>query len=139
MGFINEKVTEQERNAFKQKKIQNPLSPVLPVLSPVYWTIDREKDTYLFKIGTHRDFPDEEYFYFKCMEYELIIFIGYRYESPNICKWNFDINKNCKYNKMEISKFTTYMLELLKDALVTFQLNGKTEYENQEMNVICEF
>jgi len=138
MGFINEKVTEQERNKFKQKKIQNPLSPVLPVLAPVYWTIDREKDMYLFKIGTHRDYPNEEWFFFKYKEREIVLFMDYKYESPNKCIWKIEIDRICKYNKIEQS-IVYSIFDELKKAFYVYQFNGKPDAENQEMKVVCEF
>ena len=139
MGFINKKLTETQREEFRKKNVINPLSPVLPALSPVYWTIDKDKNEYLFRIGTHRDFPDEEWFFYKWKEKEIIVFLKKKTVLPNTRIWHINIKEICDYNKLENKEVINSILDDLREALDIYQYNGKPNEENQEMNIICEF
>lgn len=70
MAFLIKKLTQKQREQFEMKQIGNPLSPALAILKPSEWIIDVEKDVFLFAIGVHRDYPNEElfFFYWKGME-----------------------------------------------------------------------
>lgn len=57
MGFVNERVPENERKDFK-------IPSYYKVVTPKYWTIDREKSIILFKYWTNIDEPSEKYFAF---------------------------------------------------------------------------
>lgn len=73
MAFLIEKLTQKQREQFEIKQIRNPLSPVLGILKPSEWIIDIEKDVFLFVIGVHRDYPNEELFFFHWKGMEFIL------------------------------------------------------------------
>lgn len=64
MAFEIEALTAEQREQFAAKQIPDPLSPVLGILKPREWIIDAGKDVFLFAIGVHRDYPNEELFFF---------------------------------------------------------------------------
>lgn len=69
MAFLIEKLTQKQREQFEMKQIRNPLSPVLGFLKPSEWIIDIGKDVFLFAIGVHRDYPNEEFILFSLERY----------------------------------------------------------------------
>ena len=71
MAFEMEALTAEQREQFAAKQIPDPLSPVLGILKPREWIIDAGKDVFLFAIGVHRDYPNEELFFFHWKDQEL--------------------------------------------------------------------
>jgi hypothetical protein len=73
MAFVNARLTDEQREEFERKCIGDPLSPALPVLKPLEWICDNEKESYLFSIGTHHDYPNEELFFWHWKNQEFIL------------------------------------------------------------------
>ena len=83
MAFLIEKLTQKQREQFEMKQIRNPLSPVLGFLKPSEWIIDIGKDVFLFAIGVHRDYPNEELFFFHWRDMEFILPLKKENKLPN--------------------------------------------------------
>ena len=73
MAFDIEELTPEQQEQFAVKQIPDPLSPTLGILKPREWIIDVGKDVFLFAIGVHRDYPDEELFFFHWKDQEMIL------------------------------------------------------------------
>jgi hypothetical protein len=63
MPFVNEKLTEDQRNALIARNIPNPIRKGKAIGS-YHWTADHEKDLFLIHAGCFHDLPEEEIFVF---------------------------------------------------------------------------
>lgn len=49
MAFVNEVVSEADKEKLKAFHFKNPVTK--EIVSPIYWTIDHQRDVYLFGLG----------------------------------------------------------------------------------------
>ena len=89
MAFDIEELTPEQQEQFAVKQIPDPLSPTLGILKPREWIIDVGKDVFLFAIGVHRDYPDEELFFFHWKYQEMILPLRKENQLPNTRIWSF--------------------------------------------------
>ena len=100
MAFEMEALTAEQREQFAAKQIPDPLSPVLGILKPREWIIDAGKDVFLFAIGVHRDYPNEELFFFHWKDQEMILPL----EFPNLMGKSLEIHTG-KYQIANAGRF----------------------------------
>lgn len=139
MAFENEKVTQEERKNFQLKGIKNPLSPTLPTLKPTYWTIDKEKNVYLFRIGTHRDYPNEELFFYKWKDQEFILPIKKENRLPDTRIWSLNTSWDSPLKHIENSELWNELIKDLRLALKEHKLYGNLDDTNEVINIVCDF
>ena len=135
MGFVNEKLTKEQREGFVAKGIINPASDIGRVLNPLYWTIDRDKDMCLIDAGVHRDFYDEHYFLFFWNNEPHIISLIQEYgDETNSVLW-------CK--KAHVSEYVfsdnESFVDDLRDALRVFKFDGTPSELNMCSSAIINF
>lgn len=138
MAFVNEKLTPEQREEFAKRGVRNPLSPVLPVLKPAYWTIDKSKDVYLFSIGTHRDFPYEVLFYFSWKDKNMILPLKRETRSSDTCAWSLDTNWSRPISDIEDKDTLPELIDDLKYALMEHKLKGNPDIQDTT-NIVCDF
>lgn len=138
MPFIIEKISEEQRENFAKKAINNPLLCGLPILNPTSWVIDHQKDVYLFGIGTHRDYPDEDLFYFHWKDLEFILPLRKQNQMPNTRIWSLDTTWESPIVIMAFDRKQELLMDL-KEALLIYKLDGTLTADNQAVKVEFEF
>ena len=128
MGFVNERVPENERKDFK-------IPSYYKVVTPKYWTIDREKSIILFKYWTNIDEPSEKYFAF--IWKDEIVNLTFICEIPdvNTVKWsikNISIPKPVEGEKNKI-------LDELREAMSVYGFSGYSFAKVKAEEVIIDF
>ena len=116
MAFEIEALTAKQREQFAVKQIPDPLSPVLGILKPREWIIDAGKDVFLFAIGVHRDYPNEELFFFHWKDQEMILPL-----------------RNVQGN------IRSQILADWKQALEVYRVDGTSDPSNLAVQVVCDF
>ena len=138
MAFKNEKLTQEERELFAQRNIINPIDYPETVLKPSYWTIDKEKEAILFKIGVQRDIPEEEVFFYQVRDKAVIVSVKQKIVLPNTLIWSL---KNTYYNPFKEIKKQVLVNEwktILKAALKEYGVWGKPQEGNEPIEVFFE-
>jgi len=138
MAFVNIRLTTEQREEFVKKNISNPISPVLPPLNPALWTIDKDKDVYLFKIGTHRDYPYDVLFYYSWKDCDMILPLKRKYVSPYICAWDLKTEWKQPINNIKDRAIQCEMINDLKLALTEHRLEGNPDIK-EDTNINFEF
>ena len=138
MAFANELLTDKQREDFERKRIGNPLSPVLPILKPLKWICDSEKNSYLFSIGTHRDYPNEELFFWHWKNQEFILPLNKKNILPNTRVWSFDTSLPNPIIKLQDGAVSE-MIKDLKMALEVYRIDGTTTVDNMSVDIVCDF
>ena len=133
MAFINEKLTDEQRKEFVSRGIKNPLSATGAILSPMFWTIDRESNMCLIECGVHRDYPDEYYFVFLWKAEQYVISLVMETKS-NTAIWN----KEVQASPYVFSASAPYVDDL-RNALSVFKFDGSTDQLNENSKAICNF
>jgi hypothetical protein len=134
MGFVNEKLTKEERAAFVARGIKNPVPPVLYTLGTTYWTIDHEKDMCLVQAGEQREYWEEQYFVFLWKGEQHAISLVAETASPNTIIWKKEIQAS-KYTFSVRDPFVTDFREALK----VFKFRGVPEEMGSDSTVIIRF
>lgn len=111
MAYVNERVLEEEKRAY--------MIPEYKEITPSYLTIDREKNTKLFKYWTNIDEPDEISFAFVYQEMVTDMVLIKDVEE-NMVTWNL---KSIRIPDELLSQKQEVMEELRK-ALKTYGLFG---------------
>lgn len=140
MAFVNEELTQEERELFAQRDIKDPLDYMnKSKLIPSYWTIDKEREAILFSIGIQREWPDEVVFFYQLRETEIILSLKRRIVLPNTIIWS--LNNTCynPFEKMKDQKLVGEMKNLLKMALEQFGVKGKPNGKKEAIEVVFEF
>ncbi len=57
MAFVNEVISEADKEKLKAFNFKNPVTH--EIVSPMYWTIDRQRDVYLFGLGGQGSYDTE--------------------------------------------------------------------------------
>jgi hypothetical protein len=138
MAFVNAYLTDEQREEFERKCIGNPLSPALPVLKPLEWICDNEKESYLFSIGTHHDYPNEELFFWHWKNQEFILPVKKKNILPNTRVWSLDTSWPNPIIQLQNS-VKAEMIEDLKMALEVYRINGTTTADNMSVKIVCDF
>jgi hypothetical protein len=134
MAFVNENLTEEEREKFKARGIKNPtINRRLDILDPIRWTIDRENDMFLIKAGVDKDACYEYYFIF-CWKGEQHVISLIMDTAPNTVIWK---------KEFELSPYRFSVNDPFekkkKKALKAFQVFGKPEENDDDTKVIIRF
>lgn len=127
MAFVNEMIPQNERREFQISKYEKK--------TPYFWTINREKNTILFKFETNRDEPAETEFGFVWKDAVFKVILIKETFMPNIVKWtikNFYIPNEYKEKKEEI-------LQELRDAMREYGFSGFQFYNKEPAEVIIDF
>lgn len=138
MSFIVEQLSEEQREEFAKKTITNPISCSLPILNPTSWVIDHQKDVYLFGIGTHRDYPDENLFFFHWKDLESILPLRKKNQMPNTRIWSLNTIWESPIVIMAFDRKQELLMDL-KEALLIYKLDGTLTAYNQAVEVEFEF
>lgn len=139
MGFVNEELTQEERELFAQRNIVNPVYGNKEALRPKRWTINREKDAILVQLGVHREWPDETVFFYQLRDSSFVISLKRRYMRPNTIVWSFE---NVRYNPFEEirdSQINKEIKDVLKQALEVHKAHGASDTRSEQLKVVCEF
>lgn len=140
MAFVNEKLTQEEKEMFIKKGIKNPLDYMNnSILIPNYWTIDRDKQAYLFQIGVQRDWPDEVVFMYQLREVCLIISVKRKTAQENTVIYSIQNTCYTPFDEIKDSKLVEELKDVLKLALEQFKIDGTPDYFNMAVNVVCDF
>lgn len=139
MGFVNEELTQEERELFAQRNIVNPLSRDKKILIPKRWTIDREKQAYIIRLGVERDWPDEEVFFYQLRERHIIISVRQRLLPQNTVVYSLGNTCYSPLDEIKDSNVVEELKEVLKRALDQFKTQGTSDDWNMSTRVICEF
>ena len=127
MSFVNEELTQEERNALINQKIDYGMGRIL---KSSYRTIDRERHLLFMRCGVYGfDVPEDIVFYFEIKECQFLIKItehsGMINESTfNISYSNFEMIKSST-NNYDIITLKQY----LKEALQVFELTGDPTFK----------
>lgn len=135
MAFVNERLTEQQRDEFAAMGIMNPTLNQHGVLRPLHRTIERATSTCLIHTGVYRDCPDEHYFLFfwRNNAYPLSLMMDFKGSAYTVC-WD---------NKRDLSPYmftgTEPYTDDLKTALMTFKWDGTPSELNEKCLTKCMF
>lgn len=138
MAFEIEALTVKQREQFAVKQIPDPLSPVLGILKPREWIIDAGKDVFLFAIGVHRDYPNEELFFFHWKAQEMILPLRKENQLPNTRIWSFQTSWENPLRYVQ-GNIRSQMLADLKQALEVYRADGTSDPSNLAVQVVCDF
>lgn len=138
MAFLIEKLTQKQREQFEIKQIRNPLSPVLGFLKPSEWIIDIEKDVFLFAIGVHRDYPNEELFFFHWRGMEFILPLKKENKLPNTRIWSLNTSWDNPIKNIQ-SDIKAQVIIDLKDALDVYRVDGTSDPDNLSVQILYDF
>jgi len=140
MAFVNEKVSQGEKELFAKRNIIDPLDYMNKSrLIPSYWTIDREREAFIFHIGVQRDWPDEEVFFYQLKQRYMFISVKRKYEANNTVVYSLNNTCYSPLDEMKDRVLVTEMKETLKLALDQFKTQGTPDDWNMSTRVICEF
>lgn len=138
MPFVNEYLTDEQRKDFKRKGIKNPLSSALPILKPIKWICDSESNSYLFSIGTHRDYPDEELFFWHWKNQEFILPLKKHNIPSDTRMWGLNTSYPNPIVQLQ-DNVAAEMIESLKLALEVYRLDGTTNSDNMSVKILFDF
>ncbi len=138
MAFLIEKLTQEQREQFKTKQIRNPLSPVLGFLEPGEWIIDTEKDVFLFAIGVHRDYPNEELFFFHWRGMEFILPLKKENTLPNTRIWSLNTSWDNPIKNIQNNIKQQVIIDL-KCALDVYRVDGTFDPANLSVRILYDF
>lgn len=138
MAFLIEKLTQKQREQFEVKQIRNPLSPVLGILKPSEWIIDIEKDVFLFVIGVHRDYPNEELFFFHWKGMEFILPLKKENKLPNTRIWILNTSWDNPIKSIQ-SDIKSQVIIDLKYALDVYRIDGTSDPSNLSVQILYDF
>lgn len=127
MAFVNERIPKNERREFQVSKYQK--------ITPFTWTIDRERDIFLFECGSNWDEPSEIEFIYVWKNIRFDIILKKETYSPNIVKWSisdFIIPDEYKC-KEEI------ILENLREAMKVYGFSGYEYNNSRTAEVVVNF
>ena len=139
MAFVNKKLTKEEREEFKARKLidfkrTNPGHIVYA--DPYIWTIDEERGVILVPLGTPREEYYNKYFIFFIGDTIANMILTYKYQPPYIITWSIKKIDFKNENTIPEEKF----FELLKQALTEFRRSGDPdENYNRPAEVKFEF
>lgn len=136
MAFVNERMTKEQREAFKERKIPAPTWP-LRILESSTWTVDHERDIFLvWGSRLREDNHSNTYFVLGWEGIYIQIKLKFTFLNKTSQRWSiveFDIPKELIENKQEI-------ITDLKKALTVFGLFGNPlDPNNNNINVIFDF
>lgn len=138
MAFDIEELTPEQQEQFAVKQIPDPLSPTLGILKPREWIIDVGKDVFLFAIGVHRDYPDEELFFFHWKDQEMILSLRKENQLPNTRIWSFQTSWENPLRYVQ-GNIRSQILADLKQALEVYRVDGTSDPSNLAVQVVCDF
>lgn len=138
MAFLIEKLSQKQREWFEMKQIRNPLSLVLGILKPSEWITDIEKDVFLFSIGVHRDYPNEELFFFHWRGMEFILPLKKENKLPNTRIWSLDTSWNNPMKNIQ-SDMRSQVIINLKEALDIYRVDGTSDPDNLSVQILYDF
>ena len=126
MAFVNERIPKNERREFQVSKYQK--------ITPFTWTIDRERNIFLFECGYHIETAETEFrFVWEGKVFKVVLkkdtFM------PNIVKWSisdFIIPDEYKC-KEEI------ILENLREAMKVYGFSGYEYNNSRTAEVVINF
>lgn len=126
MAFINKRLTKEEREEFKARKIidfRRTWSENTTYVDPMYVTVDTERGVYLISLGSEREEYFEVYFVFILNNIIVNVILHKEIQSPHKIIWS--IKKVNLQNENAISNEKFY--QLLKDALMEFRWDGSDD------------
>lgn len=134
MAYIREFMTKEEKEWFEAKKIPNPTSFGASIIHASVWTIDRERETFLIRIGS---IPEETdvYFYFFWESRSFIVLMS-KEINDNELIWHLLNIKPLEHIEFDQMKMKTD----LGKAMITFGLFGHPELEKtNDLKTIARF
>ena len=131
MAFVNERLTQQQREVFLKRKIRRPSSD--NYACPIFRTIDTERNMCLWHLGNFgRDDFNDHKFLFEWNGNEYFIIMKYFDPDPNSNVINWSISKFEKtFNGKE-----DYANDF-KNALIAYAIDG-SNLQHDEMIVDVE-
>lgn len=143
MSFINEKLTSEQQKEFNSWGITYPLYGggqllrEIKMKDPRNWTIDKERNIYLFGLYSLRDYYEERVFAFLWGNKTYIVQFRESFENGNNVIWNIPehyMSKDIIFPYCEEKGF----IDDLRDALAAYGDDGYIE-ENNKKRTKCNF
>ncbi len=135
MAFINERLTDLQREDFAKRNIKNPLLKD-QLLIPYFWTADYERNTFLVNVGSSHDLPEEELFIFIRNQDVFLFKLEMQNVDGKTKKWNF---LNFKPISDNIETDEDLLMNLFKEALTEYKYNGLPENYRQQFDMEIDF
>ncbi|MDD6072299.1 MAG: hypothetical protein PUC12_16025 [Clostridiales bacterium] len=121
MPFVNERLTEEQREEFANRGIKRPWSN--RTAKPIYRTIDTDRNMCLWNLGNlGRDFFEHDMFLFEWNGEEYFVIMEYVDPNP---KEDYIIWSVSEFEKNEI--FDKPFAEDFKEALMMYGVSGKPD------------
>ena len=121
MTFKNKKLSKEEREEFKARKIvdfRRSYSGYTEYVDPMYITVDEYQEACLVSLGAEREEYYDVYFLFIIKDTQINIILHKELESPNTIIWSLEkVDSLGEYSQEQF-------LELLKEALNEFRWDG---------------
>lgn len=125
MAFINEKLTDEQKREFINRGIKRPWSE--RIATPIYRTIDIEKNMCLWKLGNlGRDFFNHYMFLFEWKGEEYFVIMEYVDPDANEDRIVWSLSK---YEKKEV--LNQAFAEDFEEALIVYAVNGRPDQQGK--------
>ncbi len=135
MAFINERLTDLQREDFEKRNIKNPLQKD-QLLVPNFWTADFERNTFLVNVGSYHDLPEEILFIFIHNQDVFLFKLEMRNIDCETKEWNF---LNFKPLSDNIETDENLLMGLFKEALSEYKYNGLPKDFRQQFKMKINF
>ena len=139
MAFVNDELTQEEREVFAKRGIKNPVYGKDHILIPRYWTIDREREAYITYLGVRRDWPDEKVLFYQLRDVSMVISVKWQSAQNNTIVYSLENTCDAPLKDIVDGELLEEVKSVLRLALEQFKANGRPDERNMATNVICNF
>jgi hypothetical protein len=123
MAFLNEKLTDEQREEFASKGIMSIYAG--GIVKPLYWTIDKEANNYLIRLGKDREMQQYIKLLFIYKNELITVDTEQILKEGNKCGWKVFPVQSTKNSSADSSFYAE-----LKKALFAFKGDGTTQFWN---------
>lgn len=144
MAFINESLTLEQQKEVTSWNIKYYRCAMGRILStrklenPWNWTVDKERNIYLFGVYYLRDYFEETVFVFLWNNKQYFVQFRYSWEDSNTLVWNIPEHYACKTIVFPYSTEEGF-IDDLRSALVAYGRDGTTGEMNKKITTKCNF
>ncbi len=135
MAFINERLTDLQREDFARRNITDPLQQNQLFVS-YFWTADFERNAFLANVGSYHDLPEETLFIFIFNQGIYLFKLEMRDIDCKTKEWNLldfkPLNDTTEADRC-------LLISLFKEALAEYKYNGLPRKCSQQFNMKINF